>query len=44
MISATKLQVILEERKILTGKYCPDDHRVRGDNVSSAGDKRYKPV
>jgi hypothetical protein len=39
-----KYQLILEGRKILTGKYCPDDRRVRGDTVSSAGGKRYKPV
>jgi len=28
----------------IAGKYCPDDRRVRGDTVSSAGGKRYKPV
>jgi hypothetical protein len=39
-----KFQLILEGRKILTGKYCPDDPRVRGDTVSSGGGKRYKPV
>jgi len=39
-----KFQLILEGRKILTGKYCPDDRRVRDDTVSSAGGKIYKPV
>jgi hypothetical protein len=39
-----KFQLILERRKILTGKYGPDDRRVRGDTVSSAGGKKYKPV
>ena len=36
-----KFRLIFE---ILTGKYYPDDHRVRGDTVSSAGSKIYKPV
>lgn len=39
-----KFQLILEGRKILTGKYYPDDRRVKGDTVSSAGGKRYKPI
>ena len=39
-----KFQLILEGRKILTGKYCPDDRQARDDTVSSAGGKTYKPV
>jgi hypothetical protein len=39
-----KFQLILEGRKILTGKYCPGDRQVMGDTVSSAGGKTYKPV
>jgi hypothetical protein len=39
-----KFQLILEGRIILTGKYYPDDLRVTGDTVSSAGGKRDKPI
>lgn len=28
----------------IAGKYYPDDRQVRGDTVSSAGGKRYKPA
>lgn len=39
-----KFQPILKRRKILTGKNYPGGRRVRGDTVSSAGGKKYKPV
>jgi len=39
-----KFQLIFEGKEVLTGKYCPDDRQARGDTVSSAGGKRYKPV